>query len=265
MNKTRKNHLLLKLKAIALTLVIGCILHSGSAVAQPDFGSDKSAIGSDTKAVFSDFNRYLFSSSAIGVPKGHFFYNNNMILLNSFIYGVTDVFSVQAGFLPPFLFGDNMPVFIKPELRLPLENSLVNFSMGFYVFAVLGRSTDSLHYIYGKTTIGTSEYNISVSLGYASAHQDDGLWSGNTSPPLIGIFTHLKLHDQFSFVSESYLPADTDKYANIHFSNQFSLTALRYHPGRSAMDFGLMYLTSRRSFNTNNITLSPYIGFTILF
>ncbi len=274
MNKVRSTPLLFKLKAIALTLVIGCILHSGSALAQPVLIPDSTVVEHDFANSFSNYNRYLSSSSAIGVPKGQLFYHNNLVLLNSLTYGATDVFSVQAGVLP-FIVTRSMAVFVKPELRMPLKNSLVNFSMGFNVVALLGdpvplTSNKSLGgFIFGKTTIGTSEYNVSVGLGYPMNLQevDNQDILINFSYPRMNIMTHLKIHEQFSLISENYIFYENKKFDK---DSLFSITALRYHttsgsmlfgPKGAAVDFGFMLDSSRLS----SFDPTLYIGFSLLF
>lgn len=49
--------------------------------------------------------RYFFSPNGFGLKKGEAYYQNVWVLFNQFSIGVTNNFSIGAGFVPLFLFG----------------------------------------------------------------------------------------------------------------------------------------------------------------
>ena len=55
-------------------------------------------------------SRYFFGPSAIPLKKGDKYYQNALILLNSFQAGITDHFSMGGGFVVPFA------IFITPKI-----------------------------------------------------------------------------------------------------------------------------------------------------
>ena len=111
--------------------------------------------------------RYFFSPNAYGLKKGEGYYQNVWVMVNSFAVGVTDYFSIGGGVVPLFLFaGSPTPVWITPKFSIPVAKDKFNLGAGALMGTVLGEEETGFGILYGISTLGSKDKNVSLGLGY---------------------------------------------------------------------------------------------------
>ncbi len=194
--------------------------------------------------------RYYWAPNGYGLKKGEGYYQNIWVLWNQFAYGITDNFSIGATVIPLFLFGGGpTPVLINPKLSFPLEKNKFNLGAGALAGTILGESDATFGILYGVSTFGTPDNNISIGLGYGFA---GGEWA---SSPLINFCGMFRLSSRWYFLSENYY---------IGFANGgggIISGGARWIIKKAALDFGLFMPVGADA----GLIAIPWLGFTIPF
>lgn len=154
-------------------------------------------------------SRYLFGPSAIPLEKGTGYYQNVMVLVNSFAYGITDNITIGGGFefLSTIVFGN--PVWlVTPKVGFKTGEKF-HVGGGALVIGMADAGVSTL--LYGTTTFGSKESNVSISGGY-------GLVDGEFADyPVISISGMTRLNDGLSLVSENYMfPTGKSEVINLN-------------------------------------------------
>ena len=172
--------------------------------------------------------RYLFAPNAIGLRKGHGYYQNTWIFFNNVNYGVTNNFSIGGGLIPTFLFGtSSTPVWITPKISIPVANENVHLAAGALIGGVIGEDSGGGGLFYGTSTFGNRDRNISFGLGY-------GFGGGEiSSTPAVNISGMIRLSKSMHLVSENYLFPGTS-------ANGIASVGTRWAPENFAVDFALV-------------------------
>jgi hypothetical protein len=146
-------------------------------------------------------SHYFLVPNGYGLEKGSAYYQNIWILYNQFIYGITDNFSVGVGTVPLFLFsvGTSSPFWIIPKVSIPLVKNKVNLATGAFLGTVLGGDNASFGLIYGTSTFGSRDKNISLGLAYGFA---DDEWM---NIPVINISGMVRTGPKGYFITENHL------------------------------------------------------------
>jgi hypothetical protein len=143
--------------------------------------------------------RYLWAPNGYGLRKGEAYYQNVWVLFNQVSVGVTNNFSIGAGLIPLFMFsGASTPMWITPKFSIPIAHDKVNLGVGALIGTVAGESHSDFGLVYGITTLGSRDNNVSLGLGYGYA---GGQW-GNT--PTVSLSTMLRISPKSYFISENY-------------------------------------------------------------
>lgn len=173
--------------------------------------------------------RYFFSPNAYGLKKGEGYYQNVWVMVNSFAVGVSDYFSIGGGVVPLFLFaGAPTPVWITPKFSIPVAREKFNLGGGALMGTVLGEEDTGFGILYGISTLGSRDKNVSLGLGYGYAGGD---WA---RAPLINLNTMIRFGPKGYFISENY------------FIHTAGTTALIFTVGgrhiiqRAGLDYGLV-------------------------
>ena len=193
--------------------------------------------------------RYFWAPNGYGLKKGEGYYQNIWVLWNQVSYGVTDNFSVGGGIIPLFLFaGSPTPVFATAKFSVPVVKNKVNVAGGAIVGAVLGEYETGFGILYGISTFGTPDNNISLGLGYGFTGEE---WAPAPTINLSGMF---RLGSRAYFLTENY-------FFSAEGENLF-LTSLggRWIIKKAALDFGLFL-----PLNAGEFIAFPWLGFTIPF
>jgi hypothetical protein len=174
-------------------------------------------------------SKYFISQSAYGVKKGEGYYSNAWIFFNEVTYGVTNNFSITAGIVPLFLFsGAETPVWINPKLSIPLSRDKVNIAVGAYVGTVLGLEESNFAFLYGNSTFGNRDKNITLGLGWGVAGGEVA------STPLITVAGMLRISQRWYLLTEN-------QFLNLEDGDGISFISggARYAARKLGIDFGL--------------------------
>lgn len=144
--------------------------------------------------------RYFWAPNGYGLKKGERSYQNIWVLWNQFSVGISDNFSIGGGIIPLFLFdGSPTPVFITPKVSFPLQKEKINIGAGVLVGTVLGEESSTFGLLYGTSTFGSRDKNVSLGLAYGFA---DGELADS---PLINVSTLVRTSPRMYFISENYI------------------------------------------------------------
>ena len=169
---------------------------------------------------------YFFWPSAINLKKGEGYYQNNMLFLNSVYYGFTDNISVGAGLEFISLFSGNPIFFLTPKITFPVGK---NFHTGGGLLLVTVADEGSAGFLYGSATAGSTEHNVSASLGFGFT---DGEFS---STPLLNISGMTRVSRKLMLMSENWIiPIPDETVAAFSFG-------VRFLGDKIAADVGLFF------------------------
>lgn len=195
--------------------------------------------------------RYFFAPNAIGLQKGHGYYQNTWIFFNNVNYGVTDHFSIGGGLIPGFLLGGGLsatPVWVLPKFSIPVAGDRMHLAAGAMLGGTLGSDGGGGGLLYGSATFGSTDNNLTVGLGY-------GLAGGELSDtPLVNISGMYRAKRSVYLLTEIYFLPGIEE-------SGFALFGGRWAPEQFAVDFGLL---SPLSTGADMIGL-PWLGVTIPF
>lgn len=153
-------------------------------------------------------SRYLFTPSAYSLRKGEFYFQNTYLVLNSFNYGVTDRFTIGAGFELVSTFSGEPIFFITPKYTFPISK---NWNAGVGVL-YLNVALDNFAGVedlsgggigYGIITYGNRDNNATLGVGY-------GYFGGAASgKPVVNLSGMKRVGRKVALVTENWLvPAD---------------------------------------------------------
>ena len=194
--------------------------------------------------------RYFWSPNGYGLKKGEGYYQNIWVLWNQFAYGVSDNFSIGGGMIPLFLFGGApTPVFGTLKLSIPLEQEKLNLGIGGIFGTVLGESDFGVGIVYGISTFGTPDNNVTFGLGYGYA---GGEWANR---PLVNINGMFRIGSRGYLITENY-------YINDGYDGIVMLSVGgRWIIKKAALDFGLAMPVG----DIGEFIAIPLLGFTVPF
>lgn len=157
--------------------------------------------------------RYLYAPSAFNLKKGEGYYQNTLLVLNSFNVGITDNISIGGGLELFSTFAVRTPfIFITPKVGFKVSEK---FHAGGGVLFVRIPET-SLGTIYGTGTYGSKDHNITNSLGWGFV---DGEFSLR---PIITLSGMTRISKRTALVSENwFIPASSKYYGLISYGIRF--------------------------------------------
>jgi len=150
-------------------------------------------------------SRYFWSPNGHGLEKGSAYYQNIWILYNQVSVGITDNFSIGAGMLPLFLFaGAPTPIFFVPKISIPVIRDKFNVGTGAFVGTVLGEETGWFGLLYGTTTVGSRDRNISLGVAYGFS-QDQWM-----QKPIWNLSGMIRVSPKGYLITENYVIPGAD-------------------------------------------------------
>jgi len=184
---------------VLLTNTIGQVTIKKSAIKK------KSVLNNDktTKHKYYTDNpqstRYFFSPNGFGLKAGQGYYQNVWVMVNSFAVGVSDHISIGGGIVPIFLFGGGVtPVWFTVKVSIPIKNDNVSLGGGLLAGTILGEEYTGFGILYGITTIGSKDNNMSLGIGYGYTAGD---WAKS---PMINLNFMFRTGAKGYFISENY-------------------------------------------------------------
>ena len=143
--------------------------------------------------------RYFWAPNGYGLEKGSSYYQNIWIFYNQFSVGLSDNFSVGAGMIPLFLFGGTAtPFWIVPKFSIPVIENKFNLGTGAFLGTVVGTESGIFGLLYGTTTFGSRDKNLSLGLAYGFAGSE---W---LKVPIFNVSCMIRTGPKGYFVSENY-------------------------------------------------------------
>ena len=195
--------------------------------------------------------RYFYSPNGYALKKGEGYYQNVWVLFNSFAVGITDHISFGAGLVPLFLFaGAPTPVWVTPKLSIPISLDKVNLGAGALMGSIVGEERAGFGIVYGITTFGSKDQNVSLGLGYGYA---SGEW---TRSPMLNLNAMIRIGARGYLLTENYF-----------LQTGHSTTVLLWLGGRqmikkTGLDYGLMIPVFDEM---EDLIALPWLGLTIPF
>lgn len=201
--------------------------------------------------------RYLFGPSAFNLNKGEGYYQNTYLVLNSFNVGITNNFSLGAGFELLSTFGsissgEFTPIFfVTPKVGFEVAKKF-HLGGGLLYVSVPGIMSDNRTSVgigYAIGTYGTLDHNITGGLGWGFA---DGEVS---DAPIITLSGMTRISRKAALVTENwFVPIDGIQGIYSY--------GLRFFGEKIAVD--LAFLNNAEIFEDIFIGV-PYIDFTVKF
>jgi hypothetical protein len=195
--------------------------------------------------------RYLWSPNGYGLKRGEGYYQNIWVLFNQFSVGVSDNVSLGGGLVPLFLFAAGVtPVWFNLKASIPVQEEKFNIGLGGLFGAILGEANAGFGIVYGLTTFGSRDKNLSFGLGYGYAGGD---WADS---PTITISALIRTGQRGYFVTENYYIGTAQ--------NNLVLITLggRRIINRSGLDYGLIIPVAK---DLGAFVAIPWLGLTVPF
>ena len=191
-------------------------------------------------------SRYFFSPSAINMKKGDAYYQNTMLIINSFNYAVTDNFTLGGGVEIISLLARKPIFFINPKLSYSVGKNMHVGAGVLYFDASLISGNGNAHFLlgYGNFTYGNNDHNVTVNLGSDLEHGGS---------PMMTLCGFTRVGAKFGLLTENWLLTSNIDY------NIFSFGG-RVIGRKNLFDFGL--ITNTSIFNSG-ITGIPFISYTL--
>ena len=195
--------------------------------------------------------RYFFAPSGYGLKAGEGYYQNVWIFFNQVSVGVTDNISIGAGLIPTFLFGTGIiPVWLVPKFSIPLVKDKINVGGGALMGLVTGVEGTGFAMVYGSSTFGSRDKNLTVGLGYGYAGDS---WA---STPLINVSGMVRTGPHGYFLTENYLVDTGETVACLLMIGGRSML------NKAGLDYGLIIPIEEEM---GRFVAIPWLGFTIPF
>ncbi len=164
------------------------------------FDNEAGAIEEVQNINYVQGSRYFYGPSGYGLRKGEAYYQNVYILFNQLTIGFTDHFSTGFNLVPLFLFnGTPSPAWLTPKVSIPLKKDKVNVGVGALIGGVIGASGGRYGVLYGTTTLGSRDHNITMGIGYGYTG------SSLADRPTFSLSGLTKVGKRTYLVSENYL------------------------------------------------------------
>jgi hypothetical protein len=195
--------------------------------------------------------RYFYAPNGNALKKGEGYYQNVWVLFNSFAVGIADNFSIGGGMVPLFLIaGGPTPVWLTPKISIPVTKNKVSIGAGALAGTIVGEDNAGFGILYGISTFGSKDKNISAGLGYGYAGGD---WARS---PMVNLSAMVRTGARGYFVTENYF-----------FKNKQTTTVILWLGGRQIIkDAGLDYgLVIPIVSEMDEFIAIPWLGLTIPF
>lgn len=198
--------------------------------------------------------RYFYLPNGYGLEKGEGYYQNTWVLFNQVSYGFSNNFSLGVGLMPLFLFGANgFPAWITPKFSIPVKKDKWNIGVGAVIGRYLGQGSDNtptIGMMYGVSTFGSREKNLTLGLGYAFADGDIA------STPVFTVGGTIQTGRRHFLLTENYIIVSDGEMVTMIWLGG------RYASQHIAIDYGFIVPVST---GMNSFVAIPWLGLTVPF
>jgi hypothetical protein len=177
-------------------------------------------------------DQYYFLSSNFPIGKGNSYYKNQNLFINQFNFGVSDNFSIGAGFeSASLLLGGEFPPLSYVNPRISLGNDNIRFGLNAFFIFIPFDDVEMVGVLTPSLTIGSRTNNISFGIG-------TGFFDGEFAESFIAtVAGTARISNKVSFIGELFIGSDFD--TDIFSSN----LGLRIRTGKIAIDAALNFTT----------------------
>ncbi len=195
--------------------------------------------------------RYFWSPNGFGLKKREGYYQNIWVLWNQVAYGFTDYFSIGGGIIPLFLFaGTETPVFVTAKFSIPVVKDKFNIGAGVIAGTLLGESESGVGMLYGLSTFGNPDKNVTLGMGYGFAGGE------LASSPVFNFNGMFRVSSRGYFITENYyIHADGENLVLLSLGGRSIIKKV-------ALDYGL-FIPFYSDMDT--FIAFPWLGFTVPF
>lgn len=195
--------------------------------------------------------RYFWSPNGYGLKKGEWYYQNVWVFFNQVSSGITENFSIGAGMIPLFLFaGTSTPVWITPKISVPLVEDRLNLGAGGLLGAVIGEEQSGFGILYGLSTFGSKDTNITLGLGWGYAAGE------MANRPIVSLSGMVRTGERGYLLTENYYISSGD------FTLGLISAGGRRMIKKVGLDFGLGIPIAS---DMDSFLAFPWLGFTVPF
>ena len=195
--------------------------------------------------------RYFWVPNGYSLKKGEGYYQNVWILGNQAIYGFTNHLSGGIGMLPLFLFaGAPTPTWVTLKYSVPIVKDKFNVGAGALAGTVIGEPNSNFGILYGVTTYGSRDKNLSIGVGWAFAAGEIA------KKPTINVSGMIRTGPKGYFLTENYFIGTVDNFVVI-----MSVGGRRIIKN-TGLDFGLFVPMGA---DIGSFVAIPWLGFTVPF
>jgi hypothetical protein len=197
--------------------------------------------------------RHFWSPNGYGLKKGEAYYQNVWIFFNQISVGVTDNILLGGGMIPAFLIaGSPTPVWFTPKVSFPLVKNKINVGGGGLFATVLGEPDTNFGIVYGTTTFGPRDKNVTLGVGYGYGNST---WA---TQPTFTLSYISRVGRKGYFISENYLINIDGDYLFLGMIGGRSMLG----KGNVGLDYGLVVPIAKYM---DNFVAIPWLGITVPF
>ncbi|MEN8122417.1 MAG: hypothetical protein ABFS35_18880 [Bacteroidota bacterium] len=188
--------------------------------------------------------RYLFAPTGIPLKKGEGYYQNAYVVANSVQYGLSDNFSIGGGIVLPVV------AFLTPKVGFTVAEKF--HVGGGAILALMPEAT--LGILYGVTTYGTDEHNVTVGLGYGFIEEEF------TKKPIINLAGMTRVSKRVALVTENWMVPYRDYDSNY---NQVTGVSTETYTDKyyALITYGLRIMKERITFDIALVNSKDIIEF----
>ena len=199
--------------------------------------------------------RYFIGPSALTLEPGEGYYQNTYLLLQSFNVGITKNISFGGGFeiISTFSLGEDSPgpiFYLTPKVGFKVAENVHAGAGVLYASIPSDDDRQGLGILYGITTYGNTDNNITLGLGWGYSDTEFN------DKPIITLSGMARISKRASFVSENWIIPDDEKYMPI-----FSY-GIRFFGERISVDLGFI---NNKDIIEEIIIGIPYVDFVVKF